>query len=127
MNPMDLLLVALGGALGSVCRYLVNIASGRLFGLDFPAGTMIVNITGCFAMGVFIALLALRYGGSPQLRLFVAVGFLGGFTTLSAFAFDAVFLWERGALWSAILYVSASIILSLAGLVAGLSLVRTLA
>jgi fluoride exporter len=126
MSFSHVLLVAAGGALGSVCRHLVGTASLRLFGPGFPWGTMTVNVAGSFLMGVFIALLALRFGGSQQLRLFVAVGFLGGFTTLSSFSLDAYSLWERGATAHAAAYVAGSVVLSLAGLVAGLSIVRTL-
>ena len=126
MSFSHILLVALGGAIGSVCRHLVGVASLRLFGPGFPWGTMAVNVAGSFLMGAFIALLALRFGGSQQLRLFVAVGFLGGFTTLSSFSLDAYSLWERGATFHAAAYVAGSVILSLAGLVAGLSIARTL-
>ena len=126
MSFSHILLVALGGAIGSVCRHLVGVASLRLFGPGFPWGTMAVNVAGSFLMGAFIALLALRFGGSQQLRLFVAVGFLGGFTTLSSFSLDAYSLWERGATFHAAAYVAGSVVLSLAGLVAGLSIARTL-
>lgn len=120
----NLLLVAGGGALGSVARYLVAVGAGRTFGTGFPAGTLIVNVVGCLAMGVFIELLALRLNGSPGLRLLVATGFLGGFTTFSAFALDSAVLWERGAGTTAFLYVGLSVALSLAALFAGLWLVR---
>ncbi|WP_181701911.1 fluoride efflux transporter CrcB [Chthonobacter albigriseus] len=126
MSPLHLLLVALGGAAGSVCRHLVNMAALRLAGPDFPWGTFAVNVAGSFLMGVFIELLALKLDGSQALRLFVATGFLGGFTTLSSFSLDAVTLWERGAILAAGAYVAGSILLSLAGLVAGLAIVRTL-
>lgn len=127
MNPTDLLVVAVGGALGSIARYLVSVAAGRLFGPDFPWGTLTVNVVGSFAMGVFVGLLALRLDGSTALRLFVAVGMLGGFTTFSSFSLDAVVLWERGAVFAAAGYVVASLVVSLGALAAGLALVRTLA
>lgn len=124
MSLVPILLVAVGGAFGSVCRYLVGVGAGRLLGLDFPFGTMIVNIVGSFIMGVFIELLALRFDGSEGLRLFVAVGILGGFTTLSSFSLDTIVLFERGAVVATAVYVAGSIVLSLAALVAGLHLVR---
>ncbi|CAI9401896.1 Putative fluoride ion transporter CrcB [Pleomorphomonas sp. T1.2MG-36] len=127
MSFVSVLLVALGGALGSVCRYLVGVGTGRLLGPDFPFGTMIVNIVGSFVMGLFIELLAVRFDGSESLRLFVAVGILGGFTTLSSFSLDSVVLFERGAIGAAALYVGGSIVLSLAALVAGLHFVRAFA
>ena len=127
MSFVSVLLVALGGALGSVCRYLVGVGAGRLLGADFPFGTMIVNIVGSFVMGLFIELLAVRFDGSESLRLFVAVGILGGFTTLSSFSLDSVVLFERGAIGAAALYVGGSIVLSLAALVAGLHFARAFA
>jgi CrcB protein len=127
MSFVSVLLVALGGAFGSVCRYLVGVGAGRLLGPDFPFGTMIVNVVGSFVMGLFIELLAVRFDGSESLRLFVAVGILGGFTTLSSFSLDSVVLFERGAIGAAALYVGGSIVLSLAALVAGLHFVRAFA
>ncbi|MBS1164083.1 MAG: crcB [Proteobacteria bacterium] len=127
MSLISVLLVAIGGAIGSVCRYLVGIGAGRLLGPDFPYGTMTVNVVGSFVMGLFIELLALKFDGSEPLRLFVAVGILGGFTTLSSFSLDTIVLFERGAVATAAVYVGGSIILSLAALVAGLHLVRAFA
>lgn len=127
MSALNLLLVAAGGAIGSVCRYLVGIAAGRLFGVAFPWGTMIVNVVGSAVMGLFIGLLALRFGGSSPLRLFVAVGFLGGFTTLSSFSLDAVTLWERGASLVAGGYVIGTLVASFGALAFGLWIVRALA
>jgi len=127
MSFVSVLLVALGGAFGSICRYLVGVGAGRLLGSDFPFGTMIVNVVGSFVMGLFIELLAVKFDGSESLRLFVAVGILGGFTTLSSFSLDSVVLFERGAIGAAALYVGGSIVLSLAALVAGLHFVRAFA
>lgn len=127
MSLFSVLLVAIGGAFGSVCRYLVGIGAGRLLGADFPFGTLTVNIVGSFAMGLFIELLAVRLDGSEPFRLFIAVGILGGFTTLSSFSLDTIVLFERGAVTAAVAYVGASILLSLAALVAGLHIVRAFA
>jgi CrcB protein len=122
-----LLLVAAGGAIGSSLRHLVNVAMLRWFGPGFPWGTLAVNILGCFAMGVLVELIARKFGPSQEMRLFVATGILGGFTTFSAFSLDAAVLWERGALGAAALYVSASVVGALAALFAGLWLARSLA
>lgn len=119
------LLVALGGALGSVARYGVNVGTARAFGPGFPWGTLTVNVVGGFVMGLIAALLALR-GGSNEARVFLMTGVLGGFTTFSAFSLDAVALWERGATGLAAAYVAASVFLSIAALVAGLALGRAL-
>ena len=122
-----LLLVAAGGAIGSSLRHLVNVASLRWFGPGFPWSTLVVNIVGCFAMGVLIELIARKFGASQEMRLFIATGILGGFTTFSAFSLDAAVLWERGAHGVAALYVSASVIGALAALFTGLWLARSLA
>lgn len=120
-------LVALGGALGSCLRHLVNLGSARLFGVGFPWGTLGVNIFGSFLMGVFVELLLRRFEGSPELRLLVATGFLGGFTTFSAFALDTADLYGRGVPAQAFFYVAASVLFSLAALFAGMWLAKGLA
>jgi CrcB protein len=123
----NLALVALGGGLGAAGRYLVNVASLRLFGPYFPVGTLVVNVLGGFLMGLLAGWLALRASGGEQaLRLFLATGVLGGFTTFSAFSLDAFLLWERGAVVQAAAYVAASVLLSIGALVAGLATVRAI-
>jgi CrcB protein len=119
-----ILLVASGGAIGSVARYLVGVGMARAFGVAFPYGTLTVNVIGGFLMGLFIELLARRFDGSPELRLFIAIGILGGFTTFSSFSLDVVVLWERGELATALFYVLASVILSIGALFLGLWLAR---
>jgi fluoride exporter len=121
-----ILLVAFGGGFGAALRHVANQGALRLFGSDFPWGTVGINVLGSFAMGVFIELLARRYGGSNELRLFVATGVLGGFTTFSAFSLDFAVLAERGALGSALFYALVSVALSILALFLGLWLVRTL-
>ncbi|MCO6390696.1 fluoride efflux transporter CrcB [Aliihoeflea aestuarii] len=122
-----LLIVAAGGALGAGLRHLVNLAALRWFGPGFPWGTLFVNIAGCLAMGVFVEMLARRFGASAELRLFIATGFLGGFTTFSAFSLDFALLYERGALLQAGIYVAGSVGLSIAAVFTGMWLARTLA
>jgi CrcB protein len=120
-----LILVAVGGAIGASLRHLVNLGSLRLVGASYPWGTMAINIAGSFAMGAFIALLARRFDASNELRLFVATGILGGFTTFSAFSLDFAVLWERGAALSALVYAIASVVGSILALFLGLWLART--
>jgi CrcB protein len=121
----QLWIVALGGAVGSSLRHLTNLASLRLLGPGFPWGTLTVNILGCFAMGLTIELLGRRLGGSPELRLFIATGVLGGYTTFSAFSLDFATLTERGAIFHGIIYLLASVVLSIGALFAGLWLARS--
>jgi fluoride exporter len=118
------LLVASGGAIGSVARYLVGVLMTRAFGVNFPYGTLTVNVIGGFLMGLFIGIMARRLEGSMDLRLFVAVGIMGGFTTFSSFSLDVAVLWERGELGTALIYILASVILSIAALFFGLWLAR---
>ena len=119
--------VALGGALGSAARYGVNIWSGRLLGSDFPWHTFIVNVVGCFAMGVLVELMALKLNVGNETRAFLTTGILGGFTTFSAFSIDFALLVERKSYGAAVAYGAGSVALSLIAVFAGLSLVRTLA
>ena len=123
---LHLVLVAAGGAIGASLRHLVNFAALRLVGPNFPWGTMAINIAGSLAMGVFIELLARRFNASNELRLFVATGILGGFTTFSAFSLDFAVLWERGALISALAYTIASVVGAVLALFLGLWLARSL-
>ena len=120
-------LVALGGAIGAGARHAVNLGALRLFGSAFPVGTLLVNVVGGLLMGLLAGWLAFRAADSGDLRLFLATGVLGGFTTFSAFSLDAVLLWERGAVVAAVLYVGGSVALSIAALLVGLGLMRALA
>lgn len=121
-----LVLVFVGGGLGAVSRHLTGMAVMRASGPGFPWGTMVVNIIGSFVMGCLIAWLARRSSGDADLRLLLATGFLGGFTTFSAFSLDAVTLYERGALTAAAAYVIASVTVSILALFGGLWLARQL-
>ena len=114
------LAVAGGGAIGASLRHALQLAALRVFGPGFPFGAFAVNVAGCFAMGLLVAFLAAREPHPGELRAFLGVGVLGGFTTFSAFALDAVTLWREKALLLAALYVTGSVVLSIGGLVAGL-------
>lgn len=125
---MVLVLIAIGGALGSVTRFLTVSILARQIGVPFPFGTLAVNVIGSFAMGVAVAILMDRTTGvSPAWSLGLTVGFLGGFTTFSAFSLDSYLLLESGR-WTAFLtYASLSVIGSFAALVLGLLLTRWIA
>ncbi|WP_075288754.1 fluoride efflux transporter CrcB [Pararhizobium arenae] len=121
-----ILLVALGGALGSVLRYLVGLGTLRSFGPSFPWGTLTVNVTGSFLIGLISELIMQKFSGSPEMRVFMITGILGGYTTFSAFSLDAIALLERGETVPAAIYVGSSVILSGLAVVAGLALMRAI-
>ncbi len=103
--------VALGGALGSVGRYLVTGLLGRLAGEMLPLGTLAVNVSGSFAAGLLLALLPL---GRGEWEAFFVIGFLGGFTTFSAFSVQNLVLLQEGRWLAAFLYIAMSTLFSLA-------------
>jgi fluoride exporter len=121
---MPYLIVFLGAGLGGAARHAVNTAAARMLGYGFPFGTLTVNVIGSIVMGLLTQVFVMRTELPQELRLFLATGVLGGFTTFSTFSLDAVTLWERGQWSLAAGYVAVSVILSLAGLFLGLSLIR---
>jgi CrcB protein len=126
LNWANILAVAAGGSAGSVARYLVGIAAGRLFGMSFPWGTLIINIVGSFALGALAEAFALRWDASPAVRAFLTIGICGGFTTFSTFSLDTVYLMNRGEMALSAAYVAASVMLSVGALFAGLHAVRAI-
>jgi CrcB protein len=123
---INILLVAAGGALGSVARYLTGQWALRQFGPNFPWGTLAVNIIGSLAIGIFAELIARRFSAPQEWRLLIITGFLGGFTTFSAFSLDVTVMVERGDLFLALGYIAISMLVSLLAVFAGLALMRTL-
>ena len=124
MNIQFIVTVAVGGALGSVTRYLVGIGSGKLFGIDFPWGTLIINVTGSFLIGLFIGLFATRWDLPQAVRIFLTVGICGGYTTFSTFSLDVFYLMERNEALSAGAYMVGSVVLSVGALIAAMQLTR---
>ena len=118
------LIVFLGAGVGGALRHGVNVGAGRLFGLGFPYGTLIVNILGSFVMGLFAGYFMYRPGLPQHFRLFLTTGILGGFTTFSSFSLDTALLIERHAYWLAAAYVAGSFAAGLIALFAGMSIFR---
>lgn len=119
------LLIAAGGALGAVSRHVVNQAGLRLLGPEFPWGTLAVNLAGSLLMGVLVGWLA--QAGRPdatEIRYALGAGFLGAFTTMSAFALDAVVLADRKQVFSAGVYIVGTVGLSICAVLAGLMIAR---
>ncbi|MDZ5647639.1 fluoride efflux transporter CrcB [Nitrospirillum sp. BR 11828] len=121
---IQVMAVAVGGALGSVLRYLSQIWLGRLLGLDFPWGTLFVNVLGSLVMGVLAELTARVWSPTPELRTFLVVGVLGGFTTFSSFSLDIGMLVSRDDWMVAMLYFMATLVVGVGGLFVGMALVR---
>jgi len=117
--------VFVGAGTGGMLRHFMNIWIARVAGTHFPYHTLAINITGSLVMGMVTAWFATKVGAAGHLRLFLATGVLGGYTTFSAFSLDAVLLWERHEHLLAALYVGGSVVGSLIGLAAGLWIVRT--
>lgn len=119
------LLVGAGGALGAMLRYGVSSLAGHFWPSPFPYATLFVNVVGSLAMGVLVGLLARTLPPMQnEIRLFIAVGVLGGFTTFSAFSLDAVTLVERGQWGQSATYMLLSVGLSVGALFAGLLAAR---
>ena len=116
--------VACGGALGAMGRHLISGQVMRWAGGGFPRGTMTVNVAGSFLLGLLVEYLAQRWPATQEIRGFLVVGVLGGFTTFSAFSLDAVLLLERGSLTPAFAYIGGNVLLSIGGMFAGLLLFR---
>lgn len=119
-----ILAVGAGGAIGASARYLLTQAIMRVNAGGFPWGTFAVNILGSTILGLLAGLFAHRVTPSPALQAFLITGILGGFTTFSAFSLDVVTLMERGQGAVALAYAALSVILSVAGLYAGLVIAR---
>jgi fluoride exporter len=121
------LLVGLGGALGAMLRYGTGVAVGHFWRNAFPLATLLVNVTGSLAMGLLVGWLTRTLApGQEEVRLFLAVGLLGGFTTFSAFSLEVMTLLERGDVVSAVIYVLGSVLLSVLALLLGLMVFRGL-
>ena len=120
----SILAIAAGGALGALSRYGVNIAAMKALGSGFPYATLAVNVLGSFAIGLCIALFAHVWQPPETLRLFIVTGFLGAFTTFSAFSLDFVTLVERQAYMLSALYLGGSVVLSICGLFAAMAIVK---
>lgn len=121
-----LFLIALGGGVGSVCRYYGQLLVVRYFAQPFPLGTLLVNVLGCLLIGLFYALAERGTIASPEMRLLLTTGFCGGFTTFSTFSYETLTLLENGHYALVALYVAGSVLLGLFATFAGVALVRAL-
>ena len=119
-----LLYVALGSAIGGVSRYLLGGLVQRMLDTTFPAGTLLVNVTGSFLLGAIIRYALEIPSLTPEVRAFLTIGFCGGYTTFSTFSYETMALLEDGEWARAGVYITASVILSLIATFLGLALAR---
>jgi len=121
---MRYLLILIGGGAGAVARYVAASAIMTRFGGKFPLGTLIINVTGSFAIGFLMTVLTERYKVDPAWRLFLVVGFLGGYTTFSSFEWETYTSIRDGGFWAGIVNVVASVVIGYVAVWAGAILGR---
>jgi CrcB protein len=118
------LLIGIGGFLGANARYLVAGWIAARYGASFPYGTMVINVSGSFVLGLFLVLITDRFIIHPYWRLFFAIGFLGGYTTFSTFSFESFELLVERSFWLAAANVTGSVLLGQMAVLAGIMLAR---
>ena len=123
---MAYIIVFIGSGIGGMLRHGVNVASAHLFGTGTSFGTIFANAVGSFLTGLLVGFFALKGHGGENLRLFLATGVLGGFTTFSTFSLEAVTLYRRGEIGAAIAYASGSVMVAVGALMLPQYLIRRL-
>jgi fluoride exporter len=118
---MPFIVIAGGAALGANARYLVGLYVADRLGPDFPYGTLLINVTGSLVIGFFLTLVSQRLVVNPLWRLFFATGFLGGYTTFSAYTFEAAMLLRAGAVLPAFIYLFGSVAAGMVGVFMGIA------
>jgi CrcB protein len=119
-----LLFVGIGGGLGSIFRYAISVFIGKHVPLAFPMGTLLVNLSGCFLIGVFYSMIARNAAFNPDWRLFLITGICGGYTTFSTFSYDGLILLKQGSSLSLMIYVLGSVVGGLLATFAGVALFK---
>ncbi|MDR2773179.1 MAG: fluoride efflux transporter CrcB [Tannerella sp.] len=120
----EIMLVGLGGGVGSILRYLSAVCSQKICNTVFPAGTFFVNLLGCLIIGLLIGVIEHRQMLDENCRLLFVTGFCGGFTTFSAFSAESLRLFESGHVLSGILYVTASVLIGTAAVWLGIWMLK---
>ena len=121
---LKIMMVAVGGSIGATTRYLVSTWAADKFGTNFPYGTLIVNVVGCFIIGAFMTLATERMIVSPYWRLLITVGFVGGLTTFSSFSYETFKLLQDAEVMMAMSNLLANLILGFFGTWLGISVAR---
>lgn len=123
---LGIILVAIGGGIGSVARYLTSNWMAERYGMEFPLGTLAVNVVGCFIIGLFMTLATERLSISPYWRLFIAVGCLGGLTTFSSFSYETLRLLQNADIMRAFYNVGLNVVVGFFATWLGMGVVRLL-
>lgn len=118
------LLIGAGAALGANARFMVSVWAAGRFGVGFPFGTLIVNVTGSLLLGFLLELTTSRFISSPEVRLFLATGFLGSYTTFSTYTVESLMLMRTGSPWMGLLYIGSNIAVGLTFALLGIYLAR---
>jgi len=119
-----ILIIWLGGGIGSVLRYLVQLGISKLVTVTFPAGTFLVNITGCFVIGLLYGLSGRYAALTSEWRLFLITGLCGGYTTFSSFSYESISLFRQGNYTYFILYTVLSVVIGLFSTIGGMNIVK---
>ncbi|MBV8774606.1 MAG: fluoride efflux transporter CrcB [Deltaproteobacteria bacterium] len=119
---LQILLVALGGGIGSAARYVVGGWFAIRFGAAFPYGTLVINVTGSFIIGLFLAFARDRIWLGPNWRVFFAVGLVGGYTTFSTFEYETIRLLQDGQMLLGMVYLFASVLTGAMATIGGIAL-----
>lgn len=123
---INILIVTLGGGIGAAARYVVSSWAAERFGANFPYGTLLVNVAGCFIIGLFLALVTDKLIVKPEWRLFVTTGFLGGLTTFSSFSYETIKLMQDANVSLALYNVLANCIIGFLATWLGINFARCL-
>lgn len=124
MNVKAILIIWIGGGLGSVLRYLLQVGMNKLVTTTFPAGTFLVNITGCFIIGLLYGLADKYATLTTEWRLFLVTGLCGGYTTFSSFSYEGISLFKQGNYIYFVLYVVLSVVTGLLSTLGGINIVK---
>ncbi|MDG2187067.1 MAG: fluoride efflux transporter CrcB [Hyphomicrobiales bacterium] len=117
---LKVIIVGFGGFLGSILRYLIYLFSNNILGSQYPFSTIIINVLGCFLIGVIFQVFNEAITISENLKLFLTIGFLGGFTTFSTFSIDAFLIYQNNSKLVAMCYILLTLFLSLSAMLIGM-------